>query len=243
METGSNKSLYTLIAVVVFGIFLSLSYYLYQDQLKSVLANVMNGTSVMTSQKLNNDGLIPTNSSLFTFNATTGEITSFETNGTRVVVIPKVINGVEVTSIGPSVFSNIQIDSVILPDSVVSIGINAFWNCGLTEIKLSDNLTTIGAGALAWNRLTNLVLPEKLTNLGAGSIRGNRLTTLKIPVGVTTLSTTMFSHNLFTHIELPKSFENSTELNSLIDYYSWDGTTISNITYFKNTKPNLFSFY
>ena len=38
MESGTNKSLFTLIAVVVFGIFLSLSYFMFQDQLKGVLA-------------------------------------------------------------------------------------------------------------------------------------------------------------------------------------------------------------
>lgn len=31
METGSNKSLFTYVAVVIFGIFLSLSYWLFQD--------------------------------------------------------------------------------------------------------------------------------------------------------------------------------------------------------------------
>ena len=66
METGSNKSLYTLIAVVVFGIFLSLSYFLYQDQLKTILASVMDNTSQMTSTKLDNKGLIPTDEQYFT---------------------------------------------------------------------------------------------------------------------------------------------------------------------------------
>lgn len=31
METGSNKSLFTYVAVVIFGIFLGLSYWLFQD--------------------------------------------------------------------------------------------------------------------------------------------------------------------------------------------------------------------
>ena len=49
METGSNKSLFTLIAVVIFGVFLSLSYWLFQDELVSVLASVMESTSEMTN--------------------------------------------------------------------------------------------------------------------------------------------------------------------------------------------------
>jgi hypothetical protein len=53
MDTGSNKSLFTLIAVVIFGIFLSLSYWLFQDELKNVLANVMDKTSQSVNTKLN----------------------------------------------------------------------------------------------------------------------------------------------------------------------------------------------
>lgn len=46
MDTGSNKSLFTLLAVVIFGIFLSLSYWLFQDELKDVLADVLDKSAV-----------------------------------------------------------------------------------------------------------------------------------------------------------------------------------------------------
>lgn len=52
MESGSNKSLYTLIAVVVFGIFLSLSYFLFQDSLKGILASVTDNSSQKINKKL-----------------------------------------------------------------------------------------------------------------------------------------------------------------------------------------------
>ena len=48
METGSNKSLFTLIAVVIFGIVLSLSYWLFQDEMQNVLATVMDKTGERT---------------------------------------------------------------------------------------------------------------------------------------------------------------------------------------------------
>lgn len=51
MDNASNKGLYTLIAIVVFGIFLSLSYWLFQDQMKNVLADVMFKTSIATSHQ------------------------------------------------------------------------------------------------------------------------------------------------------------------------------------------------
>lgn len=51
MDNASNKGLYTLIAIVVFGIFLSLSYWLFQDQMKNVLADVMYKTSQSSSHQ------------------------------------------------------------------------------------------------------------------------------------------------------------------------------------------------
>ena len=58
METGSNKSLFTLIAVVIFGIFLSLSYWLFKDELTSVLGSVID----KTSESINNDLIFGINS-------------------------------------------------------------------------------------------------------------------------------------------------------------------------------------
>ena len=52
MESGSNKSLFTLIAVVVFGIFLSLSYWMFQDEFKGVLASTLFRTSLSVDDKL-----------------------------------------------------------------------------------------------------------------------------------------------------------------------------------------------
>ena len=46
IEGGSNKSLFTLIAVVIFGIFLSLSYWLFQDEMKGVLGSVLDGVGM-----------------------------------------------------------------------------------------------------------------------------------------------------------------------------------------------------
>jgi surface protein len=54
IEQGSNKSLFTLIAVVIFGVFLSLSYWMFQDEMKNVLASVMDGVEEVTGVKISN---------------------------------------------------------------------------------------------------------------------------------------------------------------------------------------------
>lgn len=243
METGSNKSLYTLIAVVVFGIFLSLSYWLLQDELKSTLASVMDKTSETTSIKESEAFLVETDSKYFNFNTSTGTILSYDVSGGKDVIIPKVINGVVVTGIGPSAFSKVPLNSVFLPDTITFLGTNAFWSCGLKSIRLSSTLTTISDSALAWNQLTEIDLPDSLLILGGGSLRGNQLTNIRVPEGVTELNATVFSHNRFTTIELPKSFENTETIDQFIDYYSWDGSTMVSISYLKDKVTNKFIYY
>ena len=51
MDSGANKGLFTLITVVIFGIFLSLCYWLFQDSLKGVLANILDKTSQSVDSK------------------------------------------------------------------------------------------------------------------------------------------------------------------------------------------------
>lgn len=51
MDSGANKGLFTLITVVIFGIFLSISYWLLQDSLKGVLADVLDKTSQSVDSK------------------------------------------------------------------------------------------------------------------------------------------------------------------------------------------------
>ena len=62
------------------------------------------------------------------------------------VVIPETIEGLPVTSIGPSAFyHNSDVISVLLPDSMTSIGNAAFAMCwNLASITIPDSVTSIG---------------------------------------------------------------------------------------------------
>ena len=63
--------------------------------------------------------------------------------------IPSEYNGLPVTSIGESAFSNCSgLTSITIPDSVTNIGTWAFYNCsGLTSITIPDSVTNIGMWA------------------------------------------------------------------------------------------------
>ena len=49
MDDGANKALFVLIAVVIFGIFLAISYWLFQEQFKGILADMMSKISTKAS--------------------------------------------------------------------------------------------------------------------------------------------------------------------------------------------------
>ena len=168
METGSNKSLFTLIAVVIFGVFLSLSYWLFSDEMKSVLADVMDSTSEITSIKLNNNGLIPTDEKYFPYilleNGSV-KITSYtgDQDGITDLIIPTYIGGYPVTVIDNAVFYNKGLTSVILPSTLTTIedtnygGVNGYH------------------GAFANNKLTKLVIPNSVTYIGTCAFLGNKI--------------------------------------------------------------------
>ena len=73
---------------------------------------------------------------------TTCEITGMGDCEDTELVIPKYIDGYEVTSIGDDAFWNCEsLTSITIPESVKSIGNNAFWNCsGLTSITYNSTI-------------------------------------------------------------------------------------------------------
>lgn len=87
----------------------------------------------------------------------TAEITGYIGEQTD-IIIPTMIDGYMVTSIGERAFacevsyrSPLAYISVTLPDGVTSIGEKAFWSRNVNSINLPDSLEYIGYGAFAGN--------------------------------------------------------------------------------------------
>ena len=198
METGSNKSLYTLIAVVVFGIFLSLSYFLYQDQLKSVLADVLNKTSVMTSKKLDNNGIYPTDENLFTINSS-GKITTFTGTNIPNVILPTFVDGIQVLTVDDGALYDKQLKTLTIPVGVKVIEdavnmdtprgsyIGAFSRNLLTDVILPEGLTYVGGRAFEYNPLKSIYIPNSVTYIGPAAFYCADLVNFQISTNVQTI--------------------------------------------------------
>ena len=211
MEAGSNKSLFTLITVVIFGVFLALSYWMFQDELKSVLGSVIDNTSEMTSIKLNNNGLIPTAASNFVV-LDNGDGTCTLTKYTGVsdkIIIPSEVNGLTVIKIAgyfnDSTVTNVALTEVILPETLKEIGGFAFVKNKLGELKIPEGVENINGYAFYYSGLTKVTLPNSLKYIGSWAFEGNSLTTVKVPDKVTILNSGVFYNNKLETINLPNT--------------------------------------
>ena len=86
------------------------------------------------------------------FTTTTNEdntitITDYDESCGTDVVIPKTINGYNVTTIGSYAFYNNQLTSVIMPNSVTTIEQDAFAGNQLTSVTIPDSVTYLSCSA------------------------------------------------------------------------------------------------
>ncbi|MFR9112500.1 MAG: leucine-rich repeat domain-containing protein [Acutalibacteraceae bacterium] len=150
----------------------------------------------------------------------TAEITGY-TGSAAELVIPSVIDGYTVTSIGYSAFYDCStlvsvtigngvkvigeyafhacgaLESITIPDSVTSIGYSAFSGCSsLTEITIPDSVTSIGSYAFdRCTSLTNVTIPNSVTKIGDEAFCNcDSLKSVTIPNSVTYFGDRTFSN-------------------------------------------------
>jgi hypothetical protein len=126
-----------------------------------------------------------------------GNITITKYNGSGgVVVIPNLINGLPVTSIGAGAFvSSSVVTSITIPNSVTTIGNSAFNGCvNLTNISIGNSVTTIGESAFgSCYGLTSLSIPNSVTTIGRFAFAGCRsLTNVTVGNSVTSIGESPF---------------------------------------------------
>ena len=123
------------------------------------------------------------------------EITDYKEEGGKDVVIPSMIEGSNVISIGTRAFYYNQLTSVIIPNSVVSIGSDAFYSNKLTSVIIPSSVTTIGWGAFRNNQLTSVIISEGVKAISSIAFIENKITSVIIPNSVIKIEGGAFNNN------------------------------------------------
>ncbi len=95
------------------------------------------------------------------------EITGYTGSGGD-ITIPSEIEGIPVTAIGESAFSDLwELESITIPSGVMSIGTHAFSEChGLKSVDIPEGVEIIAEGAFSGcHELRNVPLPESIKTI------------------------------------------------------------------------------
>lgn len=115
------------------------------------------------------------------------------------VVIPPYYDGLPVTEIAKSAFSNKftenGLNGVIISENVQKIGNYAFFNCTkLTYVELPSTLREICTGAFSYTGITEINLSENLINIERQAFSFSALTSVDIPDSVENLGEFTFKN-------------------------------------------------
>ena len=113
------------------------------------------------------------------------------TGGSGDVIVPSMIDGFPVTTIGDNAFCYCAgLTSITLPEGCTTIGRWAFYGCSsLTSITLPNSITTIVNSVFqGCTGLTSITLPNSVTTIGASAFQGcTSLTSITLPNSITTI--------------------------------------------------------
>lgn len=227
MTEGASQGLFVVIAIIIFEIFIGLSYIVFGENSTLQVGLVDIFESAVSVNFKGVDGgsdMIYTDETLFEFDEASQTITGY-TGEDIDIVIPKRINGLEVLKIGFNTFNDKNLESVIipdtvttigtqafmdnnlqslyLPDSVVQISYGAFQNNILKEVRLPNNIAVIGRQAFNRNHLESVVIPDSVVTIGVSSFGNNRLLSVILGAGVATIDTGAFNSNNIESIYIP----------------------------------------
>ncbi len=115
------------------------------------------------------------------------------------VVVPPLHNGLPVTEIAKSSFSNDftenELHGIIISENVQKIGNSAFFNCTkLISVELPSTLREIGTAAFSYSGVTEINLPQNLTAIGSKAFSFSALTSVNIPDSVEDLGEFAFKN-------------------------------------------------
>ena len=123
-------------------------------------------------------------------------------------VVPNVIEGKRVLSIGDQAYSNCAgIHTLVVSEGIESIGNNAFNDCkGLSSVKLPTTLTYIGSRAFSSTAISSIDLPNGIKKISDSTFSFCRnLTKVTLPDYLESIERGAFDYTGLTSIALPNS--------------------------------------
>ncbi len=174
---------------------------------------------------------------IFTYTISNGEatITHCDTSASGALVIPSILGGCPVTSIGEWAFYGcISLTSVEIPDSVKTICNYAFCESDLINVIIGDSVTSIGNSAFSGcTNLTNLEIGNSIRTIGHWAFSGcTNLIKIELPNSVTSIGYRAFYDcNSLKNIKMPDSVKSVGEQAFYnTEYYStaknWTGKVL-----------------
>lgn len=153
------------------------------------------------------------------FRFSEGTITGYNGECGANVRIPNTIAGEDVTNIGDSVFSYINLYSVKLPDTLIEIAYGAFMGNNLQSVELPDGLVNIGGQAFSYNEIESVVIPDSVEILDYAAFQSNNIKTVIFGNGLEIISSGAFEDNEIVSVNLSdsiKEIENNAFYNNKI---------------------------
>lgn len=199
MTNGTSQGLFVIVAVIIFGIFVLISYVLFRDTLKPSLGGIFTDTIKQTECNISGEDecIDYSDTGIFTFNSATQTITGFKSGYTHksdTLIIPQMINGKQVKSVSSSDgFSDYNFKKLYVAEGVESIGNFTFSSSELIKIKLPDSLKEIGRGAFENSKVTELELPDNITLIRMSAFEKAPINKLKLPKNIKEIQISAFA--------------------------------------------------
>ncbi len=149
------------------------------------------------------------------------EITNYSDTCSSNVVIPSIIDGKTVVSIGDYSFCAQESQSAgyneinnlfAYNDSTINNETNYYLAASVTEPKrqiisviIPNTVISIGENAFSWNLLTSVTIPDSVTIIGENAFSWNQLSSVTIGNSVTSIGENAFETNQLTNVIIPNS--------------------------------------
>ena len=143
------------------------------------------------------------------------------------VVIPEIIEGYPVTTVGPEAFESSFLIRITIPDTITSIKESAFSQCNhLKKIDMSDSIESIGEWAFFdCGVLTDFNIPDTVTSIKNHAFSScNSLTDIILPKGID-----MIDNSVFNGCSSLKSITLTENITSIGDYAFYGCDDLKNI--------------